>query len=255
MQRKYTIFIFLSLFVLLTLSAEEGFISTHDQLQLYSGLSNTVMIASPGRSASTMLTEVMKKYATHYRVLKTHLLPPSPSYTGKILFIFSNPDKAAESALHRVLISPSHGRTHFSHVETADQNWFKKIGRNASHQTEEYNLLAYDALGYAKQLEMWLDSRVRPCPIGDAQILAIKFEHLWDAKTIKAIKKFLKLQAFELPPKIERGCNFDELLPQEIIYRSIYNEGTDDEPRYLAYDKARSLWENAPPYRALSFRR
>lgn len=233
---------------------EEGFIAKRVQLKPYYGHKNVVMIASPGRSGSTLLTDITRKYATKYEVLKTHLLPPDTRYKGKILFIFSNPDKAAESALHMVLRSRSHGVTHFSHVETADHSWFSKIGRNANNQTETHNLLAYDALGCAKQLEGWLHKNCQPCDQREAQVLAIKFENLWDPETIQAIKRFLRLKSFQLPPKRERGCDEEELLPEEMTFRSIYNVGTPDKPIYRAYDRARELWEHAPPFQYLKIR-
>lgn len=183
--------------------------------------------------------------------MKTHLLPPDQRFKGKILFIFSNPDKAAESALHRITHSPSNGRTHFSNVESADQKWFDEIDRNGNHQTLEKNLLAYDALGCFRQLKDWLHKKVQPCDLQEAQILAIKYEHLWDAETILAIQEFLQLPAFDLPPKRERGRDSDELSAQEKSFKKRYNLGTEDEPIYRAYDKARKLWEKAAPFQFL----
>ena len=230
---------------------DDDFIAKREQLKPYYGIKNVVMIASPGRSGSTLLTNVTKKYASKYKVLKTHLLPPDTRYKGKILFIFSNPDRAAESALHLILNSKSHGATHFSHVETADQLWFQEIGRNGNNQTETHNLLAYDALGCVKQLEEWLHERSQPCDPQEAQILAIKYEHLWDFETIEAIKKFLKLKSFTLPPKRERGHEEAALFPEEMTFRKIYNLGTEEEPLYRAYDKARELCEQAPAFQYL----
>lgn len=225
---------------------EDEFIENKKQLKpYYAPKKPIVMIASPGRSGSTLLTDVVKQYATHYTVLKTHLLPPNRKFKGKILFIFSNPDKAAESVLHRLLLSKTGGNTHFVHVESADQKWFDQIGRDARHQTEEHNLLAYDALGCNIQLEEWLHNRVQPCRESEAQILAIKYEHLWDHETVQAIKEFLDLQTFQLPPKEERGCTDNDLRHQEVLFKKIYNLGTERDPRYQAYDDARELWKQA----------
>src|ERR1700738_3483663 len=103
MKLKSSHFICLLLFIFAPVYGEDFFISKRGQLEPYYRHKHVVMIASPGRSGSTLLTDLMKKYALKYRVIKTHLLPPDTRYKGKILFIFSNPDKAAESALHLVL--------------------------------------------------------------------------------------------------------------------------------------------------------
>lgn len=248
MKLKYlNIICFLFLFIAPFQSNADVFIAKRSQLKPYYNMKNVVMIASTGRSGSTMLTQQMSKYAINYNVVKTHLLPPESRFKGKILFIFSNPDKAAESALFMTLHRDGFGRRHFVHVETADRDWLKKIG-DAHDQTEEDNLLSYDALGCAQHLEEWFHLRTLPCNLEEAQILAIKFENLWERNTVEAIKKFLKLKEFRLPPKRERGYDANELFPHELGFRKKYNLGTDSEPRYAAYDKARALWEQAQPF-------
>ncbi|MFI5342918.1 MAG: hypothetical protein ACHQUC_01730 [Chlamydiales bacterium] len=232
---------------------DKDFIPKREQLKHYYGDKNILLIASPGRSGSTLLTDVAKKYASRYKVLKTHLLPPDTRYKGKILFIFSNPDKAAESACHLLIGSRSGGATHFYNVQTADQDWFTKIGRDGKNQNETYNLLAYDALGYEKQLEEWLHVKAQSCDLQEAQILAIKYENLWDEETVQTIKKFLKIKSFNLPTKIIRGRAEEELFPQEMMFRQLYNVGTIEDPLYQAYDRARELWEQAPPFQFLQF--
>ncbi len=251
MLSKKSPFICLFLLLISPLFAEEGFIAKRKQLKPYYDNENIVIIASPGRSGSTLLFDVSKKYCTHQTVLKTHLLPPDEKFKGKILFIFSNPDQAAESALHRITHSPTQGRTHFSHVESSDKKWFKAIGNNGNHQTKEKNLLAYDALGCEKQLEEWLHTKSQACCLQEAQILAIKFEYMWEAETIQAIQEFLQINAFEFPPKKERGYEKEELSNLEISLKKIYNLGTDENPIYRAYDAARDLWEKAPPFQFL----
>lgn len=230
---------------------DKDFIPKREQLIPYYGHKNILLIASPGRSGSTLLTDTTKKYASKYKVLKTHLLPPDTRYKGKILFIFSNPDKAAQSACHLIIKSRSGGATHFYNVQTADQDWFAKIDRNGKNQNETYNLLAYDALGCEKQLDEWLHVKTQPSSTREAQILAIKYENLWDEETIQAIKEFLKLKSFDLPAKIIRGQAEQELFPQEIVFRQIYNLGTIEKPLYQAYDRARELWEEAPAFQFL----
>lgn len=230
---------------------EKDFIANHKQLESYYGYKNILLIASPGRSGSTLLTDVVKKYASKYKILKTHLLPPDSRFKGKILFIYSNPDKAAESACHLIMYSRSGGATHFYHVETSDQEWFNQIGRDGKNQNERYNLLAYDALGCGKQLEEWFYRKTQSCNLEQAQILAIKYENLWDRETCEAISEFLKVKAVELPPKKERGCNLEELSSKEKTFRELYNMGTDEGPIYHAYDVARKLWEQAPPFQFL----
>jgi hypothetical protein len=237
-----------------SLSYASVFIAKRDGFKNYYGRQDIVMIASAGRSGSTMLTEQIEKYLSSHSVLKTHLLPPDRRFKGKIIFIFSNPDQAAESALYRILHGNRFGYEHFAHVETADREWLKRIG-GPFNQTEQDNLLSYDALGTYVHIKEWLYQRTEPTSLEHAQILAIKYENLWDEKTVRAIRKFLHIPNFELPPKEERGHKEDELLPQEIAFRQIYNLGTPDNPRYAAYDDARVLWEQAPPFQFLKISR
>lgn len=228
------------------------FISTIDELRPYHDNANVVIIASPGRSGSSMMTQCMRKYAaTQYTILKTHLLPPDHRYKGKIIFIFSNPDKGAESALHRMMTREKFGRLHFQHVETSDLNWWKGIGENAQNQTVDNNLLSYDALGCFEQLKGWLFDRAKPCDSEEAQILAIKYENLWEKPTIDAIKSFLNLKTFKLPPYSPRGYDQDELETNERIFRNTLNVGTPNDPLYSAYDEARVLWQQAPAFQYL----
>ncbi len=239
--------IFLLTWSFFPLYGEADFIANRATLKRYNNDEHVVIIASTGRSGSTMLTSAIQKHASNYKVLKTHLLPPSPKFKGKILFIFSNPDKASESALHMSLRYRKFARNHFVHVETADREWAKRLG-GAEHQTEEQNLLTYDALGIAEHLKVWLYTGVTPVNVNQAQILAIKYENLWEEATVEAIKAFLNIPNFELPPYRPRGEKEERLLAKEIRFRQLYNLGTEQEPRYVAYDEARVLWEQAPPF-------
>jgi hypothetical protein len=239
---------------LFSLSDASIFIAKRENLQKYYGRQDIVMIASAGRSGSTMLTKQVEEYLSPHNVLKTHLLTPDRRFKGKIIFIFSNPDQAAESALFRILHGNRFGDEHFSHVETADRAWLKRIG-GPFNQTEQDNLLSYDALGTYEHLKEWLYHRTEPASLEHAQIMAVKYENLWDQATIRAMRKFLNISHFELPPKEERGHKAEELLPQEIAFRKIYNVGTPDNPRYAAYDEARVLWEQAPPFQFLKISR
>lgn len=232
---------------LLPIESNATFIPTRDKLKHYCDKSNVVMIASTGRSGSTMLTEQCKKYLINQRVTKTHLLPPK-QFRGKIIFVFSNPDLAAESALFMTLHREEFGRRHFTFVETADRAWLKKLG-GAQNQTEQENLLSYDALNINEHLQAWLFTQVQPGSKEDAQILAIKYEHLWECLPI--IRDFLDCPKFKLPRQRPRGRDEDELYVKERKIRRTYNLGTEDNPRYSAYDDARVLWEQAPPYQYL----
>jgi hypothetical protein len=226
------------------------FIAKRESLKNYEKRPDVVFIASTGRSGSTMLTRQFKKYISASRVLKTHLLPPSANFLGKIIFIFSNPDQAAESALYMTLHREGFGKRHFTFVETADRGWLRRIG-DARNQTEQDNLLAYDALGIYEHLKIWLHTRTRPVTPQNAQILAIKYEHLWDKSTIKAIRTFLDIDDFKLPPKRPRGHKEEDLLTQEITFKKMYNLGTSTNPSYAAYADAKILWEEAPPFQFL----
>lgn len=227
-------------------------VRTKEGIKKYCGHPEYVMIASTGRSGSTMLTRQLEKFISERKVLKTHILPPDHScFKGKILFIFSNPDKSAESALFQTLHQAHFGDQHFVHVQTADREWLKRIG-GPYKQTEEDNLLSYDALGIHRHLKVWLQTRVVPTTLQDAQILAIKFENLWDPKTIRAIRKFLHLPKFDLPAQEERG--HENLFEHEAHFHEMYNLGSKDNPRYAAYDEARMLWEQAPPFQFLKIK-
>ena len=242
MISKYR-FLLLYLTLPLLLQAEDFlFITNESQLKKFQH-SNTIMVASTGRSGSTLLTEAVVKAKKKSTILKTHILPPNNKYKGKIIFIFSNPDKAVESILHLTIDNDLLGKYHFSHVKTSDQNWLLKIG-STSKQTIEDNLLAYDALGYYQHLVEWLQ-KTTPSTQSKAQIMAIKYENLWDDETILALKKFLKVKFFSLPPKQERGYSLNQLNPKEITFKEIYNLGTYESPIYRAYDNARNIWNEA----------
>ena len=223
------------------------FISAKEKLNPFHHKSNVVMVCSPGRSGSTILFLALNQRHNRRTVLKSHLLPPTNAFKGKIVFIFGNPDKAAESALHRMLEDSVFADHHFKHVENADRGWLKKIG-NSKKQTTEENLLAVDALGCQGQLESWLHTKTVSCSKEEAQILAVKFEDLWSVADV--IQKFVGFQ-FTLPLKKERGCAETQLTQEEKRYRELYNLGTKENPRYAAYDKARELWEKAPPFQYL----
>lgn len=229
------------------------FIIDKTELTPYLNRTDCIMVASCGRSGSSMLAYRTSNNAKDYTVIKTHMLPPCKEFTGKILFIYSNPDKAAESVLHIMMNEiPLWGYRHFRHMEASDPTWLEKI-EDPTKQTEQHNLLASDALGYYQQLNEWLvlkthESHNTPF---ESQILAIKYENLWDKETVEALQEFLGIIDFKLPAKRERGYQEDKLLPMEIAIRKLYNQGTWDKPIYIAYDGARLLWERMPPFQFL----
>lgn len=225
------------------------FIKTREQLEKISHNKNVVIVASTGRSGSTMLYDTLLKQ-TSFTLNKTHLLAPNAFFKGRIIFIFSSPDKAIESALHFSLINPQFGKEHIEHMETSDEEWLHQI-KDSTHQTISHNLLCYDALGCKQHLSKWLFEETTPCTVKEAQILAIKYEDLWEESTIEAIKSFLLLDKLTLPVKKIRGCKPEKLCPEELIFRSTYNLGTLESPRYAAYDEARALWEAAPSFQFL----
>jgi hypothetical protein len=256
MKTRYLFIVGLLLACVIPSAIHCSFIHIHNPQKLkQSGNlnSDSIMVASTGRSGSTLLTKVVIAAAPGRRVIKTHMLPPKKSFfPGKILFIFSNPDQAAESALHKMIHNIRWGYLHFKYVASADKSWPSRIG-GLGHQTLENNLLSYDALNCYQHLVSWLHE-TQPTNRKKAQILAIKYEHLWEPKTIKAIKAFLDLEEFDLPPRRERGCKWEELSEQEIAFRNYYNLGTFEHPRYAAYDEARAIWEAAPPFQYLKLK-
>lgn len=229
-----------------------GVIRTREGLRYCCGKPQLVIVASTGRSGSTMITRQLDKYLGYGRVLKTHILPPDRKcFKGKIIFIFSNPDKAAESVLYQVLHQEGFWKEHFVHVETADREWQKKISL-PQNQTIEDNLLSYDALGTYEHLNVWLHTHTSPATPEKAQVLAIKYENLWERDTVNAIRNFLNTPNFKIPKWEERGHT--DLFPYEIAFKERHNLGTDEDPRYSAYDEARKLWEEAPPFQYLKIR-
>lgn len=220
------------------------FISNPDELLPYYDNSNVALVVSTGRSGSTLLADSLEAQAIPYTVLKSHILPPNKRFKGKILFIFSNPDRAAESALHLSLMSPVWGHMHFCHMGCADLAWLTRIG-GTDKQTVEDNLLCHDALGCFSHLFHWLHLTTS-VSIDKAQILAIKYENLWDPETIQSIQDFLKVDTFTLPARKERGYREQELDQREILFKSVYNNGTPENPSYPAYDHARAVWYLAP---------
>ena len=250
MNRLFSvIFIALAVFIQADLAR---FARDHQALDKYYDREVVILIASSGRSGSTLLCSAVRACAPGCTVVKTHLLPPSRPFKGKVLFIFSNPDLAAESALHRSMGDRVFGFEHFQHVETADFSWLQEIG-DSTQQTLIHNLLCYDALGYTEQLRQWLHTK-QPTGPKYAQILAIKYEHLWDKATIDAIRRFLDLKIFRLPPQQLRGCSLEEMSELEASIRLHYNLGSLENPRYAAYDEARELWKNALPFQYFRLR-
>lgn len=253
MIKKINIPLVIAFLIFPALTFAHGFIEDKKKLEPYLNRTDCILVASSGRSGSSILTATVINYATNYIVIKTHLLPPDKSFTGKILFIYSNPDKAAESILHRMLDQPPlWGFRHFRHMESSDQSWLEKI-EDPTKQTEEHNLLEFDALGYYRQLNDWLLLKTHKSfttPF-ESKILAIKYENLWDAETINAIKEFFGIDVFILPPKRKRGYQENELFPIEIACRNLYNRGTWENPIYSAYDEARLLWSSMPPFQFL----
>lgn len=232
------------------LQASAKFIATRKELAKYCSDPKVVVVASTGRSGSTMLTDVLEKLCSNRKVVKTHLLAPNKRCKAKVIFIFSNPDLAAESALHVTLSDNNFGKQHFKHVETANRMWLSKI-QDSRRQTIDHNLLAYDALRCFDHLNSWLFTRTMPSSREEANILAIKYEELWEQNTINALKEFLNLKKCTLPPYKPRGYQEHELLPNELVFRKAYNIGTYDQPIYSAYNDARALWKNAPPFQYL----
>ncbi|MBS0654266.1 MAG: hypothetical protein JSR46_00670 [Verrucomicrobia bacterium] len=242
---KFKALILSCLAVCTTYSCPAIFVPTRGDLAQYNGNSEYVMVASTGRSGSTMLTDRLCKYLPEQYVLKSHLLPPSKAYKGKILFVFSSPDQTAESTLYMALHVKNFGVHHFANVETSSIAW----RRNPSMITNpdaKHNLFTFDALGLERHLQVWLHTGVVPASVDEAQILALKYENLWDEETVEAIRSFLKIPEFTLPEWRPRG--HQDLTEKEIELRKAHNVGTEEEPIYRAYDKARALWEQAPAF-------
>ncbi len=235
---------------LLTMSYAD-FVELPEGFASYINDPQALVVASPGRSGSTLLVKAVAKAAGGRAVLKTHQFVPK-EFQGKALFIFSQPDRAAESALHKLLEDEAFGELHFQHLFSSDKKWLAEMGHDTRKQSLYHNLLAYDALGTGIHLQKWLFDWVVPAPKETAQILAIKYERLWDVETQEAIRTFCHLDSFELPQKKERGCEEKKMSSLELLLRRVYNEERKKPPEYKAYDYARQLWEKAPPFQFLS---
>jgi hypothetical protein len=245
---KYLITLLIPFSLFSFIDYETHFIKDRNQLSAYGERQDIVMIASTGRSGSTMLTDFLGN-SLNALVLKTHLMPPFEQFQGKILFIFSNPDKATESIFHASLMDPKWA-LHFEHMESSDLKWLEEL-EALENQTLENNLLCYDALGISKHLNEWLYEKTTPTSPEKATILAIKYENLWDPETVEALKNFLSLETLILPKKKERGLKKEDLSQKELLFRETHNRGTYENPLYPAYDQARRLWEKAPPFQYL----
>ncbi len=232
---------------------EDKFIFTDNDYSDYINREDVIVIASPGRSGSTYLTDIVKRQAIGYTILKTHQHVPK-HFKGKILFIFSNPDLAAESALHCTLDNAAWGVAHFMNVFSSDKKWLEHIHMDSSQQTLEHNLLSYDALGCEDHIREWLFSAVEHSLSCEAEILAIKYENLWDDETQSAIKEFCSIPKLTMSEKKQRGYCNEQLSELELSFRNAYNEGTSQDPRYRAYNAAREIWREAPPFQFLKIK-
>lgn len=214
---------------------------------------NSIVVASPGRSGSTLLCSYLYYNTLNKTILKTHRLVPK-NYQGKTLFVFSNPDVSAESALHMFFKYEEDGWAglHFMHLFSSDMQWLANLG-SVRNQIISNNLLSYDALGIGQHLLVWLHEYYQPSTAEEANILVLKYENLWDPETIQAIRDFTGLQDFNMPEYKPRGYSTEDLDPLEISFREALNQGTPEQPIYKAYDFARALWNQEPPFRYLKY--
>lgn len=230
------------------------FIKKRIELNKYTDRGDVVMVASIGRSGSSMLYQTLVASADGYTVLKTHILPPDPTFKGKIIFIFSKPDTSIESALYQSLTSQEFIIDHFNNMELSDRGWLAQV-HGGDKQTISNNLLCYDALGYGRQMNQWLVLKTveanRPV---DAQIMAIKYEDLWDPATIQGVIEFLGLESLPLPLQKARRYKDRANHPLQRMFIEHHNIGTDSDPIYQAYDEPRKLWEQAPAFQFLNLR-
>ena len=233
-------------------AVEGPFIKKRIELNKYTDRADVVMVASIGRSGSSVLYHTLLACADGYTVLKTHILPPDPTFKGKIIFIFSKPDTSIESALYQSLTDRGFIIDHFNNMELSDRGWLAQV-HGGDEQTISNNLLCYDALGYGRQMNQWLVLKtVKADHPVDAQIMAIKYEDLWDPATIQGVMDFLGVESLPLPLQKDRRYKDRADHPAQRMFIERHNRGTDSDPIYQAYDEPRKLWAQAPAFQFLN---
>jgi hypothetical protein len=239
MSKFFSVFYFAKLFPYF------DFISNRDKIKNFDFYSSDIICASSGRSGSTMLTSFLELSFPESRVFKTHLLPLD-SFPGKIIFIYSNPHKAAESVLHQFSLSKDFSFFHIRHMESSKIEWHLGLDDDSNNKVVQ-NILAADFIGYGEQIKEWVYN-LEIADFSNATVMCIKYENLWDKNTLINLANFLGVDSVTLPEQKKRGAFFKDLSIQEVELINKYNIGTKNDPRYKAYDFAFDLWEAAPPF-------
>jgi hypothetical protein len=239
--------VFFSFFLPILHSKEIAFLKTRKDIENWMNSSNSIVIASSGRSGSTLLFDLFASRKFKKNVIKTHLLPPISLSKAKTIFIFSNPDQCAESSMYKMMESSWFFFWHVRHCENSIQEWHLEL-QDSKFTSLDNHPLAKDGLAVAEQIQKWVFS-FPELEIKEANLMCVKYENLWEPATILAIEKFLKIRKLPLPAFKQRGYSDDQLSDFQKQAREIYNYGTKKNPKYHAYDEARELWEKAPAYK------
>jgi hypothetical protein len=245
MNNKSFFIIYFLIIYSVNLQAFSEFLSEREQLKDLNCLDSDLICASSGRSGSTMFTKFLVSKFPTSRVFKMHLLPPE-KFSGKIIFLYSNPHKAAESALHQFYLDKNFSYLHVRHMESSLKEWHLELDDESNDKLLE-NILKLDLIGYGEQIKQWV-YELENSDVTNAKVMAIKYENLWDEETLVNLANFLGIESVNLPEWKQRGDFHHELSFKERSLINTYNLGTTDHPKYQAYDFAYNLWESAPPF-------
>ncbi len=225
-------------------SGERGFVSSYKEYESICNDTNVIVVGSVGHSGSTMLYEAVVESCEDRPVIKTHCLPPPKDrFQGKIIYIYSDPHKSIESLIHKATGTL---KAHMRNMQTGDKELSDELSQGFYDDKEmilKQRLLQQDLYGYFVHLDCWL-RRLPICDPEQANVLAIKYENLWEEESIKAIRFFLQDDSFQLPFYRPRGDY--ELTAVEINARNAMNLGSKEHPRYKAYDDAWNIWNTTP---------
>jgi len=185
------------------------------------------LVASNGRSASTMLTNAIadslllshrfpsrtlvrrfaRKPTRHHlapgTVVKTHadFAPEFDSASCKSVYIFGDPRDSVASVHHA--------------LSTRGEAWVRRHLRNLDSGDKVADLLNRDALRQYENMKSWTQ--------GDNGALKIRYESLWE--NVEEIRDYLCMPDLELPKRVARQSKYEALpIDTQGMIESSYND-------------------------------